>query len=187
MRVLTTHSLRRLFGAHRLGTIVVLAICSCSREPEAGAVQDMDGLYAAGRSLPGCFAPYLDTSKWIEVPARDAEFTVRLPRLEGEVSGTAHQIWRSGSGSVSYSVQPLWRGWVDSVSELRTRGYCMDTIAQRPVAIYHSIEHSPFGPGDGLQAFWQLGKDRELELILSWQTKTARDTLFAIARSVRLH
>lgn len=188
MRLLIVGSWR-IYGSpvRCLCALAVIAACGCGRGSGSGSTQDADALSAAGLVLPACDATHLDTSLWVEVSARGAGFSVRLPRLEREVSGAPEEIWRTGSGSVAYSVHSRWRGWMDSVAAIRARGYCVDTVAGRPVAMYYSTGHSPFGPGHGLQAFWQLGGDRELELIVSWQTTTARDTLFAIARSVRLH
>lgn len=188
MRLLS-HNSWRLYGSTlpRLCVLGVIGACGCGRRSDSGITQSAGALAVAARALPVCGATHLDTSQWVEVSARETGFSVRVPHFEGEVSGTAQEIWRTGSGTVAYSLHSLWRGWIDSLPALRLRGYCADTVVGHPVVMYYASGHSVSGPGHGLQAFWQVGPQRELELIISWQTGTARDTLFAIARSVRFH
>jgi len=66
-----------------------------------------------------------------------------------------------------------------------TGSICEDTIGARRVRIQYHFGRQAFGEGHYLLAFWDLRPDREFELITFSRSPGGRDTLFAIARSVR--
>ena len=159
--------------------IVALTVMACARSSE-------DSPRKAPASQPAWCSPPVASETWTRVPARDAEFSLRLPpSAQGVLGGTA-QIWRTDFGTVGYSVVDRSSRWLDSASAQDTLGLlCQDTIAGRRVVIQYHAGREAYGPGHYLLAFWQLRQDEELDLVGFSRSLGGRDTILAIIRSVR--
>ncbi len=136
-----------------------------------------------------CPATHVDSHDWPEVVARDAPFRIRLPRGVREIPGSTRQIWRLPFGTVSYGLVERSRSWLDSISADSTRSpywICTDSTEAGVAWVHSFYGNTHFGRGLYLDIFWWLGDGRELSLIGYSRDSSARDTLLAIARSIKL-
>jgi hypothetical protein len=130
-----------------------------------------------------CVSDTVATQAWPLVRARSAPFSVRVPPNSEKLREGTSEIWRTGAGTISYAINNRSTRWLDSAQAVDT-SICEETIAGRRARIQYHYGRETFGEGHYLLAFWELEPDRELELIAFSRSPGARDTLFAVARSV---
>lgn len=138
------------------------------------------------RHLEPCTSSPVATDSWPVLSARHAPFTFRLPPNSERLPGDTAEIWRTRAGTVSYAVTARSTRWLDSAQGAGMAGsICEDTIAGRRVRIQYHFGRQAFGEGHYLLAFWDLGPEQELELVVFSRSPGGRDTVFAIAHSVQ--
>ena len=188
MRLLTTKNepparwARRCAMACALGGQLLAS--GCTREGRQAS--SASASTALTHRATHCQANPVETANWQVVAARAAPFSMSLPPNAERVRGDSLEMWRAGAGTISYSVTPRSTHWLDSAQAADTSGaICEDTIGGHRVRIQYHYGREPFGEGHYLLAFWSLAADQELELIAFSRSPSGRDTLFAVARSVR--
>lgn len=172
---------RLIIGA--VGCQLLVAACSGSSRGESAASTTS----GSHQQVKWCESSPVATDGWRVVAAQRAPFSVRLPPSSERLRGDTSEIWRTGTGTIGYAVTGRTTGWLDSAQTADTsRSICEDTVGGRRVRVQYHYGKEAFGEGHYLLAFWDLEPDRALELVAFSRSPGGRDTLFAIARSVRL-
>lgn len=178
-------SLARLFS---ISVLAIVLLASCDQRPSAQLPRNRRGTVDIPDQVAACAARRLDTSGWTHVVARDAPFAIRLPAGFDEVPNSPKQIWRLSFGTVGYLLTERSPRWLDSVlgkSSPSSYSLCVDSTEAGIAWVHPYYGETHFGRGQYLTAYWWLPDGRELSLIAFSRDSSARDTLFAIARSLR--
>jgi hypothetical protein len=146
----------------------------------------------AMRQESHCDARSVEIRDWPEVRGSQVPITLRLPpdatRLPLQSRVVRGELWATSSGYVSYVVENWGPQWLDSVAVdfAPSRPVCMDSVAEAGVRVraFFGRPH-PFDEGQYVIAYRELSPGRVLVLQTFARNPGARDTLFAVVRSVR--
>jgi hypothetical protein len=139
-----------------------------------------------------CEARRIDVDTWPEVRAVRAPVRFRLPaprtHLPVESRLVRGEFWATQGGYVSYVVEEWGSEWADSAAAdlAPSKPLCFDSVSGQLVRVraFFGRPH-PFSQGQYVTVYYPLASGRVLILQAFGPDSQARDTLFAVVRSLR--
>lgn len=168
----------------------VLALGSAACEHDSGQGRAIDARTDA--ALSPCAFGNVDVHDWVGHPSGLAAVTVALPpgaRRLATRESVASESWEFAAGSVSLELKDWGASWRDSVASdfSSAQRLCAESVngAQMSVRAFYGDPH-PFDEGQYLIAYRALKDGQVLVLRAFARDSAARDTLFAIAKGIRV-